>query len=313
MSNNSSVQSAGVNYVVRQLNYKVVIVQVLIAVFLYINFMLIITFLKRDFFRTSMRYIFFALTLLFDCLFLVLSDILLLMSYFQWTLQVSLCSLIYIVLSLSTFVTPITLTAMTFERYVAICMPLHYGKLCNMRSALYCILIIHGLSCIPIMINISIFFAIAAHSFYIQYRVCSVEMFIIHKWQGNVRSAVHQLYFLIMSVSIVFSYVKIMKVAKVASGENKKSSRKGLQTVTLHAFQLFLCLTYLWCPFIETAVRQFDFMLFINVRYFNYITFILAPKCLSPLIYGLRDEKFFLALKCYASFGLYKKKSSDFL
>lgn len=35
--------------------------------------------------------------------------------------------------------------------------------------------------------------------------------------------------------------------------------------------------------------------------------FSLAPRCLSPLIYGLRDEKFVHALKCYASFGFLKR------
>ncbi len=88
-----------------------------------------------------------------------------------------------------------------------------------------------------------------------------------------------------------------MKVAKAASGEDEKSTWKGLRTVILHAFQLMLCLIRLCCPFIESAIRQTNFMLFIQVRYFNYIMFSLAPTCLSPLIYGLRDETFFHALK----------------
>ena len=114
---------------------------------------------------------------------------------------------------------------------------------------------------------------------------------------------------MILCITIVFCYVKIMKVAKAASGENKKSTRKGLRTVVLHAFQLLLCLIQLWCPFIEAAARQIDLMLYVNVRYFTYIAFYLAPRCLSPLIYGLRDDKFFLALKYYALCGLYKKNS----
>ncbi|KAI9547878.1 hypothetical protein NQZ68_012895 [Dissostichus eleginoides] len=78
--------------------------------------------------------------------------------------------------------------AMTLERYVAICMPLRHGELCSTRSAMHCILIIHGLSAVP------------------------------------------------------------LKVAKAASGENKKSTWKGLRTVILHAFQLLLCLIQLWGP-----------------------------------------------------------------
>lgn len=98
-----------------------------------------------------------------------------------------------------------------------------------------------------------------------------------------------------------------MKTAKAASGENKKSTKKGLKTVSLHAFQLLLCLIRMWCPFVEGAVLQIDYNVFLAIRYFDYIMFILAPKCLSPLIYGLRDETFYLALKNYVCFGFSKR------
>ncbi|XP_040902428.1 odorant receptor 131-2-like [Toxotes jaculatrix] len=302
-TNNSSVY---------KINDRVILVQVLVSLFLCINFLLMTTFLMRDFFYTTMRYILFAITLLSDSVFLLMTDILLILSYFHFTIQMWLCLIMYIVLSLYTFVTPVTLTAMTLERYVAICMPLRHGELCSTRSALHGILIIHGLSSVPCIVVLSIFFASATHSFYTKSGICSVEMFILHTWQGHIRSAISEFYFLIMCITIVFSYVKIMKVARAASGESKKSTWKGLRTVLLHGFQLLLCLIQLWCPFIEAAVLQTNFMLFINVRYFNYVTFILAPRCLSPLIYGLRDEIFFHALKYYALCGLYKKYQSSF-
>ncbi|XP_019117381.1 odorant receptor 131-2-like [Larimichthys crocea] len=292
---------------VHEINDKVILVQVFVSVFLCINVLLIITFFMKDSFYTTTRYILFAVTLLSDCLFLLMTDILLIFSYFRFAIQMWLCLIVYTVLSLYTFVTPVTLTAMTLERYVAICMPLRHAELCCTRSTMHCILIIHGLSSVPCIVVLSIFFASVTHSFYTQGRICSVEIFIHHRWQSHLRSAISQFYFLIMVILIVFSYVKIVKVAKAASGEDKKSSWKGLRTVILHGFQLLLCLIQLWCPFIEAAVLQINLMLFINVRYFNYITFILAPRCLSPLIYGLRDEMFFHALKYYALCGLYKK------
>ncbi|XP_039987363.1 odorant receptor 131-2-like [Xiphias gladius] len=306
MADNDSV--AGDGSLRRQINEQVIIVQLLVLIFLCINLLLIVTFFSKVFFYTTMRYILFAVTLLSDSLILFVSDILLILSYFHFTMQFGLCVIIYILLALCTFVTPVTLTAMTLERYVAICMPLRHAELCSTRSTLHCILIIHGLSSVPCIVVLSIFFASATHSFYTQDRVCSVEIFIFHTWQGHLRSAMSQFYFLIMCIAIVFSYVKIMKVAKAASGDNKKSTWKGLRTVVLHGFQLLLCLIQLWCPVIEAAVLQMNVMLFINVRYFNYIMFYLSPRCLSPLIYGLRDEMFFHALKSYALCGLYKKQ-----
>ncbi|KAM7412846.1 hypothetical protein PAMA_020300 [Pampus argenteus] len=308
MANNSSV--VGGETLMRSINYRVILVQVLIAIFLWINLLLITTFFMKDFFYTTMRYILFANTLLSDCLVLIITNVLLIYDYFRLTMQMWYCLIFYLLSFLYTFVTPVTLTAMTLERYVAICMPLRHAELCSTRSAVHCILIIHGLSAIPCILDIFVF-ASAMINFHKQYRVCSREVFTFDTWHGHLRSAISQLYFLIMCITIVFSYVKIMQVAKAASGENKKSTWKGLRTVILHAFQLLLCLIQLWCPFIEAAILQIDFMLYINVRYFNYITFYLAPRCMSPLIYGLRDDKFFLALKYYALCGLYKKQSSD--
>uniref|UniRef100_A0A3B3BB89 Olfactory receptor 1073-like n=1 Tax=Oryzias melastigma TaxID=30732 RepID=A0A3B3BB89_ORYME len=286
---------------------EVIIVQVLIGVFLSINFFLILTFFRNYGFYTSMRYILFAETLLSDCLFLILANITLILSYFGVTLPVWLCLILFVLSSLYSYVTPVTLTAMTLERFVAICMPLRHADLCTPHGALQLILIIHFISAVPCTINLAIFYSAASPTIYTQRAICHGEMFVLFTWQGHFRSAVSQLYFFIMFTIIVFSYIKIMKVAKTASGENKKSTWKGLRTVILHGFQLLLSLIQLWSVFIEAAALKVSLILYVNIRYINYVMFFLAPRCLSPLIYGLRDELFFKALKSYASCGFYKK------
>ncbi|XP_074496798.1 odorant receptor 131-2-like [Sebastes fasciatus] len=305
MADNSSL--VGVNSLQRQNRDRVIIVQILVMIFLCINMLLTVIFFTKECFYKTTRYILFTITLLSDSFILFMTDILLIFIYFQVTMPVWLCIIISVVVLLYLTVTPVTLTAMTLERYVAICMPLHHGELCSTHNTIYCILIIHGLSSVPCIVILSTFFASASLSFYTQHSVCSVEMFILYRWQDHVRSALYQFYFLIMCSIIVFSYVKIMKVAKAASGEDKKSTWKGLRTVILHAFQLLLCLIRLWCPFVEATVLQINLRLFIDVRYTNYIMFSLAPRCLSPLIYGIRDETFLHALKSYACSGFHKR------
>ncbi|XP_071353415.1 odorant receptor 131-2-like [Trachinotus anak] len=307
MADNNSL--VGGEFSLRQINDRVIIVQILVMIFVFINLLLITTFFKKECFYTTARYILFAVTLLSDSLLLFMSDILLILTFLDFTLQVWLCIIMSVVVLLYLTVTPVTLTAMTLERYVAICMPLRHGELCSTRNTINCILVIHGLSSVPCIVVLFTYFASASLSFYKHYRVCSVEMFILHRWQDHIRSAVHQFYFLMMCIIIVFSYVKIMKVAKAASRENEKSTKKALRTVVLHGFQLLLCLMQLWCPFIETAVFQINFRLFINVRYFNYIMFNLAPRCLSPLIYGLRDDIFFHVLKNNVFCCLFKRNT----
>ncbi|XP_062242301.1 odorant receptor 131-2-like [Platichthys flesus] len=289
------------------MNDERMLIQVIVVLFLCINLLLITTFFSKEVFYTTMRYVLFAVTLMSDCMFLFVTDILLILNYSRYTIQMWCCLILYIISSLCMVVTPVTLTAMTLERYVAICLPLRHAELCSPRSTLHGILIIHSLSSLPFMVFLSIFLALASSASYTQVRICTLDIFIIHTWLGHFMFAINQFYFLIMCSTIVFSYVKIMRVAKAASGEDKKSTWRGLRTVGLHAFQLLLCLIQLWCPFVETAVFTINLELSIKVRFFNYITFILAPRCLSPLIYGLRDEMFFHALKKLALCGLRKK------
>uniref|UniRef100_A0A672YC35 Odorant receptor 131-2-like n=1 Tax=Sphaeramia orbicularis TaxID=375764 RepID=A0A672YC35_9TELE len=282
---------------------------VLVVIFLSVNFLQLTTIFKKDFFYRTMRYILFANTLIADCMTLLVSNLLVILLNFQVTMQVWLCLMFYFELSLHNFITPVTLTAMTLERYVAICMPLRHGELCSTRRALHSILIIHALSSIPFIVIISALFSSVTVRFSIEYVLCSVEVTAFYNWQRYLRSVICQFYFLIMCIIIVFCYVKITKVAKAASGESKKSTSKGLRTVVLHAFQLLLCLINLLCPLIESALYQIDFMLLHHVRYINFIIFGLAPRCLSPLIYGLRDEKFVHELKYNAFCGLHRKRS----
>ncbi|XP_072248687.1 odorant receptor 131-2-like [Leuresthes tenuis] len=306
MINNSSVD--GGTPLMRKITPNVIFVQVFVALLLCINFMLITTFFMKDVFFRSMRYLLFANTLLSDCLTLIITDLLLILVFFRITIQTFLCLIVFMLSSLYNFVTPLTLTAMSLERYVAICMPLRHAELCSTSRALQGILIIHCISFIPCLVVLFIFFSSVTDSFFKQNMICTVETFIVDRWHGHIRSAISQLYFLLMCITIAVSYVQIMKVAKAASGQSKKSTQKGLRTVVLHAFQLLLCLIQLLCPFIEAAVLQIDLNLYINVRYVNYIMFSLAPRCLSPLIYGLRDETFFLALKYYALCSPFKNK-----
>uniref|UniRef100_A0A8C7Q262 G-protein coupled receptors family 1 profile domain-containing protein n=1 Tax=Oncorhynchus mykiss TaxID=8022 RepID=A0A8C7Q262_ONCMY len=205
----------------------------------------------------------------------ILANILLLLSFFAVPMPVAVCIIIRVFMSVLTFATPLTLTAMSLERYVAICMPLRHGELSTVRRAIHCILLIHSISAIQSIIMVSIFLASVPLDFYTLDKQCSVEMLVVHRWQGHIRSAVSQFYFLVMSITIVFTYARIIAVAKEASSDSMKSSSKSHKMGILHSIQLFLCLIQI---------------IFISVRYFDYIVFILDPQCLSPLVYGLMSR-----------------------
>ncbi|XP_030633931.1 odorant receptor 131-2-like [Chanos chanos] len=276
---------------------KMMLVQVLVGIFLYVNLSMFFTFLKKEVFREDTRYILFAQTLFNDTVLMVITDLALLGSYYKLPIPVIPCCIFSTVMSWLNVCTPLTLVAMCLERYVAICMPLRHADISNTRNRLIGLLIIWSVSSVIPLLTLVGFIALVPHSVILSSVVCTVEMLLVSTWQAQLRAALLQMYFICMFVIIVFTYIKIMMAARAASSDNKKSTYKSLRTVLLHACQLFLCLVQFLTPYIEMTVMQIDFMLFVNVRYSNFIVFVIAPRCLSPLIYGLRDEKFVLVLK----------------
>ncbi len=156
---------------------------------------------------------------------------------------------------------------------------------------------------IPLFVLIASFAYIPPGVFH-QYVVCSVEIMLQVKWLADMRAMSLQLLFIIRLSIIVSTYFKIMLAARSASSERKNSTNKGLKTIILHGVQLLLSMMQLITPYIEMPLWKVDFMLFVNLRYSNFILFLILPRCLSPLVYGLRDEKFYNALKYYAFCGI---------
>ena len=98
VENNTTAASNASTSLQKAINVNVMVVQVLIGIFLSINFLLILTFFRREIFYTNARYILFAHTLLADSLFLILTDILLNLIYFRITMPAWLCLIICTVL-----------------------------------------------------------------------------------------------------------------------------------------------------------------------------------------------------------------------
>uniref|UniRef100_A0AAY4B2C3 G-protein coupled receptors family 1 profile domain-containing protein n=1 Tax=Denticeps clupeoides TaxID=299321 RepID=A0AAY4B2C3_9TELE len=276
-----------------------------VGFFLYINCLMIFTFLKKEAFRTDTRYILFSQTLFPDSGLIFLGNLALVLVYYQVAIYFVFCCLLSVIMSLFSIVSPLALVAMCLERYVAICMPLRHADISTPRTRNMGLLIMWLIgSVIPTYILFVSLLSMPSKML-LAYVVCSVDVLFVESWQNLLRSTLFQMYFLVMFGIILFTYVKIMKAARAASSENKKSTNKGLRTVLLHAFQLLLSLLRFICPYVESSLLHIDMLLYLKVRYSNFMLFIIAPRCLSPLIYGLRDEKFSVVLRNYVFFGHY--------
>ncbi|XP_065136057.1 odorant receptor 131-2-like [Paramisgurnus dabryanus] len=289
-------------YHLKPLNEKPLLVQVLVAILLYVNGLMIFTFLKKEAFLEETRYILFAQTLFVDSFTMLLTYLTLMGYFYQYAVHIIPCCIICTVISVFNFCTPVTLVTMCLERYVAICMPLRHSSISTTKNTLIVLLVIWAVSFVLPLFVLIVFLVYASPAGLQSYVVCSLEVMLQVNWLADTMAAGQQILFIIMFCTVVSAYIKIMIAARSATSENKKSS-KSLRTVILHGIQLFLSMLQFITPYIEMPLWKVDFMVFWNVRYADYILFVISPCCLSPLIYGLRDKKFCNALKHYAFCG----------
>ncbi|XP_058885594.1 odorant receptor 131-2-like [Acipenser ruthenus] len=93
-------------------------------------------------------------------------------------------------------------------------------------------------------------------------------------------------------------YIKIMLTARKAASD-KSSASKGQRTVLLHGVQLILSMSFFIYPLTEYFLVGQPLEVMRHVLFFNYYVTLVLPKCLTPLIYGVRDENFKRHLKQY--------------
>jgi hypothetical protein len=194
---------------------------------------------------------------------------------------------------------------MSLERYVAICFPLRHCNIATPKRTGIAIGIIWFLSSINIIADIILAFSVNPN-YLADIAFCTLEKLYIAKWQLYKYQAFDVVYFVSVAVIIIFTYISIMITARSVSSD-KDSAKKALKTVLLHLIQLGLCLTSFLYTIIERTLYMMtgsNSSLFINLRYLNYLIVLILQRCLSPLIYGMRDEAVWPLFKyffCYCS------------
>ncbi|XP_062873286.1 odorant receptor 131-2-like [Trichomycterus rosablanca] len=295
---NSSYHVQLVNPVQVRMNLSMSITQIFVWPFIYINVIMLFTFYKKQAFRTETRYILFAHTLILDLVFLMLTDFVVLLSYNYVLMPVALCIPLCMLMETITTCTPLTITAMCVERYVAICMPLRHNAISTVSRTFTAILIIWIISSIKPFVDLFILVATTSQDYLLELTFCHYEIMMLENWHRFMRGILYIITFIVIFLIELFCYVMIVLAARAASTD-KKSAVKGLRTISLHMLQLFLCTIEIICPYIEAVVINIDIQVYLSVRFFNFITFNVITRAVSPLVYGLRDEKFYSTMKYY--------------
>ncbi|XP_075053744.1 odorant receptor 131-2-like [Mixophyes fleayi] len=255
------------------------------CIFLYFILLILHLYFTTPHVRENARYVLFVHMLINDTLYLVSGLILLLASLSLIYLPVPLCYVIITLTSVTFRITPYNLAAMALERYVAICFPLRHVTLCTSQRSNYVIAIIWVIGLIPNLADLIILSTSAKTIFSLKV-ICNWQPLTVNLVQHMIKSNTLIISLILVGLIIVFTYVRVMFIAKnMSSGRN--SAFKAGKTLMLHAFQFLLCLLSLTSSFMENYFRDYSYLSTVN-----FLLLMCLPRFLSPFIYGLRDKVF---------------------
>ncbi|XP_072518423.1 odorant receptor 131-2-like [Salminus brasiliensis] len=270
---------------------KLVVIIVLTVLFVYVNFVILYALSSKHVFKESSRYILFAHMLFNDSVHLLLTFVLFFLALMFLKLGKAGCSLILFLDATTFYNAPLNLAVMSLERYVAICFPLKHAEIATQKRTFIAISFIWLFGSMNILINIITSAVVDPNFFYVQ-MFCSFEQIFMQPWQPDLFSGFNVILFVSVTLIIVFTYISIMITARSVSS-NKDSAKKAHKTVLLHLIQLGLCTTSFLYSTIERAlyiVTDSGTSIFLHLRYLNFLFLLILPRCLSPVIYGLRDD-----------------------
>ncbi|XP_061103851.1 odorant receptor 131-2-like [Conger conger] len=278
-------------YVIQMNAVVVTEVIVILATALFFTFMSGIMFFilwSKPKFREDSRYILFAHMLINDSVHLMGTILLYLFALASLYMSKAICSILILISAVTYNNTPLNLAVISLERYVAIRFPLRHTEIATQRRTAIAIGIMWFISSFNILIEIFYIMALDPH-FFSAPIFCMREQMLIEEWQLTLYSAASFLFLVVVALTILYIYVSITLVAKSAS-TNKDSANKARKTVLLHMIQLGLCITSLLFALFESLIAKTATALYVPLQFLNFFCLLVLPRCLSPLIYGLRDN-----------------------
>ncbi|XP_044279549.1 olfactory receptor 14A16-like [Varanus komodoensis] len=197
------------------------------------------------------------------------------------------------------------LTFMAYDRYIAICNPLHYGAVMNVGTCMQMAggAWVSGIFCA--MLHTGATFSMPFCSNVVNQFFCEIPQLLKLSCNGNSMIETRVNVFaaclaLFCFVFIIFSYVQIFtNVLRIPSVQGRK---KAWSTCMPHLIvvSLFICtgtLAYL-CP---TSEAPKDLVMMISALYS------MLPPMMNPLIYSMRNQEIRAALLKFFGWKLYSK------
>ncbi|KAK1157621.1 odorant receptor 131-2-like [Acipenser oxyrinchus oxyrinchus] len=264
----------------------------------YINGALVLTFFKNQVFYEDPRYILFIHMVINDAVQLTVAMTLFVVSYVFFRINVAFCSFFILIAIFTTMNTPLSLAGMAIERYVAICNPLRHSQICTVRRTHILIAVIWVAGAVPAITDLFITLATEPAGFFHSSVFCLRDTVFTAPFLSYKRHAFDGIYFSFVCLTVIYTYLKIMFVARAATTD-RSSAAKARNTILLHGVQLLICMLMYVRPVLEVALVGAFPKHVLEIRYAYYLVIYILPRFLSPVVYGVRDDKLRKYLKGY--------------
>uniref|UniRef100_A0A8D3B4J0 Odorant receptor, family 93, subfamily A, member 6 n=1 Tax=Scophthalmus maximus TaxID=52904 RepID=A0A8D3B4J0_SCOMX len=251
----------------------------------------------------SSRYILFGHLLLTESLQLFVTILLYVFAVTMVRMISYVCVVIRMLGVVTTKMSPLNLALMSLERYVAICFPLRHADIATTRRTGMAIAVIWTVASMDSFTQIVVFVSLDNKGSTVP-TVCSRNSVLHLQIYSTIFTTFTIMCFVMVSTVIIYTYIAIMITVKSASS-NSQNVTKAHRTVLLHLIQLCLCLSSTLFTMINPGGRwNMKRTVAIHIEYFLFLTLLILPKGLSPLIYGLRDQTLRHIFIHYFTFGL---------
>lgn len=271
--------------------------------FLYVNAVMMFALLSKPLLLGCPRYILFTHLLLSDSLQLVFAMLLYIFAINSIKVNSHVCLIVNTYATIALTLSPMTLAAMSSERYIAISFPLRHVDLVTVRMTGVAIAFMWTFGSIEPCTQLFLLVSLQNKNITMP-NFCSKNFVLRQQIVSTTKNFMKILCFVSVSIIIMYTYIAVMVTVKSACS-HAHNAAKASKTLLLHLIQFLLCLTStLFNEMISGHMWNDNPSLALNIQYALFVAFIIFPKCLSPLIYGLRDSTLKLVFKYYFTFGL---------